>query len=125
MLFCAAAVLFSKRIVTYQVPYINGYSAQKSKNFFVQLYGAIYFVDEICVTEYNYNEFVGGCGMSSSDAQKRAIKKYDLEKIDRIAMRVPKGKREIIQTHAVKCGESVNAFLNRAVDEAIERDNQK
>ena len=63
--------------------------------------------------------------MSSSDAQKRAIKKYDLEKIDRIAMRVPKGKREIIQTHAVKCGESVNAFLNRAVDEAIERDNQK
>lgn len=63
--------------------------------------------------------------MSSSDAQKRAIKKYDLEKIDRIAMRVPKGKREIIQMHAVKCGESVNAFLNRAVDEAIERDNQK
>ena len=63
--------------------------------------------------------------MANSEALKRAIKKYDKEKIDRIAMRVPKGKRELIQAHAQEQGESVNAFLNRAVNEAIERDLEK
>lgn len=37
-------------------------------------------------------------------------------------MRVFKGKKEVIVTHAAQCGESVNAFLNRAVDETIARD---
>lgn len=60
--------------------------------------------------------------MPSSEAMKRASKKYDHEKIDRVAMRVPKGKREIILAHAIKHGESLNAFLNRAVDETMERD---
>ena len=63
--------------------------------------------------------------MASSEAAKRAVKKYDQEKIDRIAMRVPKGKREVIQAHAQDQGESINAFLNRAVDETIERDQEK
>ena len=63
--------------------------------------------------------------MPSSEAAKRAAKKYDQEKIDRIAMRVPKGKREAIQAHAQEQGESINAFLNRAVDETMERDREK
>ena len=63
--------------------------------------------------------------MASSEAAKRAVKKYDQEKIDRIAMRVPKGKREVIQAHAQEQGEPINAFLNRAVDETIERDQEK
>ena len=63
--------------------------------------------------------------MASAEAAKRAVKKYDQEKIDRIAMRVPKGKREVIQAHAQEQGESINAFLNRAVDETIERDQEK
>lgn len=63
--------------------------------------------------------------MSTSDALKRAIKKYDQEKIDRIPMRVPKGKKEVIQEHAAARGESINAFLNRAVDETMARDNKK
>ena len=62
---------------------------------------------------------------ASSEDAKRAVKKYDQEKIDRIAMRVPKGKREVIQAHAQEQGESINAFLNRAVDETIERDQKK
>ena len=63
--------------------------------------------------------------MASSEAAKRAAKKYDQEKIDRIAMRVPRGKREIIQAHAQEQGESINAFLNRAVNETMERDRKK
>lgn len=63
--------------------------------------------------------------MPTSDALKRAIKKYDQEKIDRIPLRVVKGKKEMIQDHAAAHGESVNAFLNRAIDETIQRDNNK
>lgn len=63
--------------------------------------------------------------MATSESLKRAIKKYDQEKIDRIAMRVPKGKKELIQSHAASQRESINAFLNRAVDEAIARDLEK
>lgn len=62
--------------------------------------------------------------MASSEALKRAIKKYDQEKVDRIPMRVPKGKKEIIQAHAAQRGESINAFLNRAVDETMDRDSK-
>jgi len=61
----------------------------------------------------------------ASEALKRAIKKYDQEKVDRIPMRVPKGQKEIIQAHAAKRGESINAFLNRAVNETMDRDSQE
>lgn len=60
--------------------------------------------------------------MSSSNAMKRAVKKYNQEKIDRVPMRVSKGKKAILQEHAAKHGESLNAFLNRAVDETMARD---
>ena len=58
-----------------------------------------------------------------SDSMKRAIKKYDKEKVDRIIFRVPKGKKEIIQKHVEDRGESIAHFLNRAIDETISRDN--
>ncbi len=57
--------------------------------------------------------------MAYSEAMLRAIKKYEAEKVDRITFRVPKGKKELIQQFAAEQGESVNAFLNRAVDEAM------
>ena len=63
--------------------------------------------------------------MPRSDAMNRAIQKYDREKIDRIMFRVPKGKKEIIQEHASGRGESLSAFLNRAIEETMERDNRK
>lgn len=60
-----------------------------------------------------------------TDAQKRARDKWLNEKVEDVRFRVPKGKKEIIQQHVAQTGESVNAFLNRAVDEAMERDNSK
>lgn len=63
--------------------------------------------------------------MARSDAMDRAIKKYEQEKVDRIIFRVPKGTKELIQEHAEKQGESLSAFLNRAVQETIKRDNSK
>ncbi len=60
--------------------------------------------------------------MPVSKAQKKATKKYVKNHYDRIDMRVPKGKREIISKHAKDYDGSLNKFLNRAVDEAMERD---
>ena len=60
--------------------------------------------------------------MAPTDAQKRARDKWLHDKVDDIRFRVPKGKKAIIQEHAAKHGESVNAFISRAVDEALARD---
>ena len=63
--------------------------------------------------------------MAPTDAQKRARDKWLHDKVEDIRFRVPKGKKAIIQEHAAKLGESVNAFINRAVDEAIARDTDR
>ena len=55
-------------------------------------------------------------------AQKKAAKKYHAEKLDSIQLYVPKGKRELIKSHAANNGESMNGFINRAIDEAMARD---
>lgn len=62
--------------------------------------------------------------MPRTDAMDKAIKKYEQEKVDRILFRVPKGMKEMIQNHAVKRGESLSAFLNRAILETIDRDKE-
>ena len=63
--------------------------------------------------------------MSLTDAQKKANKKYQQEKLDEIKLRVPKGEKERIQAHAAAGGESTNAFIYRAINETIERDTKK
>lgn len=60
--------------------------------------------------------------MPASKAQQRAVNKYMKENYDRITLTVPKGRKEAIQTHAEAHKESVNGFINRAIDETMERD---
>lgn len=60
--------------------------------------------------------------MTVSKAQKVATAKYEAKVYDKILLRLPRGKKEIIQVHAEAHSESVNGFINRAIDEAIERD---
>ena len=60
--------------------------------------------------------------MATTDAQRRAIKKWQQEKTDEMRFRVPKGEKEVIAAHASKHSESVTAFLQRAVKETIARD---
>ena len=62
--------------------------------------------------------------MATSEAKLRANKKHIEEKLDEVKFRVPKGQREVIRAHAKECGESVNAFLIRAVFETMERDSK-
>ena len=44
---------------------------------------------------------------------------------DRIKLTVPKGRTDEIKSHAERHSESVNGFINRAIDETIERDKEK
>ena len=51
--------------------------------------------------------------------------KYMKKNYDRIELKVPKGKKESLQAHAAQQEESLNGFVNRAIDETVERDNAK
>lgn len=61
--------------------------------------------------------------MPVSKSQQKAVHKYVKANYDRIELTVPKGQKDIIKSHAEAQGESVNGFINRAIDEAMERDN--
>lgn len=55
-------------------------------------------------------------------AATKAQNKYIAKAYDRINLTMPKGKKDTVQAHVERTGESVNAFINRAIDEAMERD---
>ena len=59
-----------------------------------------------------------------TDAQKRAQKKY-MEKFVEVKVRMTPEKRSQIQDQAKKLGKSTTEFINRAIDETMERDNKK
>ena len=63
--------------------------------------------------------------MAATEAQKKAVAKWQREKTEEFKFRVPIGEKARIQEHAKAQGESTNAFIYRAVNEAIERDKQK
>ncbi len=60
--------------------------------------------------------------MPATKAQQRAVNKYMAEKYDPVNLTLPKGRKEAVKAHAGAHGESVNAFINRAIDETIERE---
>lgn len=58
----------------------------------------------------------------ASKAQQKAVNKYMKNNYDRINLVMPKGKKEVIKAHAAQQGESVNAYINRAIDKAMSED---
>lgn len=46
---------------------------------------------------------------------------FNRENYDRISLMVAKGKKEIIQAKAKENNESVNAFINRAIDLLLDK----
>lgn len=61
--------------------------------------------------------------MPISKAQQRAVNKYVKNNYDRVNVTFPKGRKDKLKAHAAGRGESLNAFINRAIDETLERDN--
>lgn len=60
-----------------------------------------------------------------TDARRKASAKYLKESVEDVRIRVPKGQKAVIKDHAEKQGESMNAFVIRAIAETIKRDNSK
>lgn len=57
-----------------------------------------------------------------SKAQQKAVNKYVKNNYDRINVTFSKGRKAEIKAHAEAHGESVNAFIVRAVNETMERE---
>ena len=57
-----------------------------------------------------------------SEAQKKAVAKYNAANYDTIYLRVPKGEKDRIRSYAESLGESVNSFIYRAIKEAMGSD---
>lgn len=57
-------------------------------------------------------------------AATKAKNKYNAENYDRISLSVDRGKKDIIKAHAESKGESVNGFINRAINETMEREKE-
>jgi uncharacterized protein (DUF1778 family) len=60
--------------------------------------------------------------LKSTPAQRRAVDKYHNEKIETIAIHVPKGRKSLYRDAAAAAGKSLNQFAIDAMDEKIERD---
>lgn len=61
----------------------------------------------------------------NSKARIAANNRYNAKAYDRINIAVPKGDKDIIKAHAESKGESLNGFVNRAIDETMERDKKE
>ena len=57
-------------------------------------------------------------GKTSSTVKDR----WNAKAYDEIKVRVSKGQKNVVQTHAAARGESVNGFIGRAIQNQIERD---
>jgi len=55
-------------------------------------------------------------------ARRKASEKYRTEKIDTILIRVPKGKKAIIQEAAAKKEKSLNQYIVDSINDALEKD---
>ncbi len=60
--------------------------------------------------------------MAVSKAQQRATNKYISKAYDRVNLTLPKGRKAEFSAHADARGESLNAFIGRAMMETMERD---
>lgn len=61
--------------------------------------------------------------MPTTKAQQKAVAKYMKENYDEIKILVKKGKKDEIKARALAKGESVNAFINRIIEEALAQEN--
>lgn len=76
---------------------------------------------QLHAVEYNFGRkdviFLG-------TARTRANNKWNAKAYDRINLTVDKGRKDLIKAHAESKGESVNGFINRAINETMEREKE-
>ena len=57
--------------------------------------------------------------MSVSESQKKATRKYNDKVYDRFSLILKKGQKEELKAIAARNGESLNTFINKAIDQRI------
>ncbi len=62
--------------------------------------------------------------MPISKSQQKAVHKYVKNNYDRIEVTVKKGEKDRLKAHAEKQGETLNGFINRAIDTQVQADNE-
>ena len=60
-----------------------------------------------------------------TDARKEGNRKWDTANLDRVSIAMPKGKKDDIKAAAAAVGESMNQYIINAVEQRMERDNEK
>ena len=64
----------------------------------------------------------GENAVAVSKSQQKAVHKYVKANYDRMELTVPKGRKELIKARAEAQGQSVNAYINAAIDEKMSRE---
>lgn len=59
-----------------------------------------------------------------SKAQQEAVARYMKKNYDELKIRVDKGQKAVIKSHAEQQGESMNSFVIRAINETMERESE-
>ena len=54
-----------------------------------------------------------------SEAQKKSARKWDAANLDRVSVAMPMGRKDAIRERAAAQGESMNGFINAAIDSAL------
>lgn len=54
-----------------------------------------------------------------SEAQKESARKWDAANLDRVSVAMPRGRKDAIRERAAAQGESMNGFINAAIDSAL------
>lgn len=54
-----------------------------------------------------------------SKAQKKSARKWDAANLDRVSVAMPRGRKDAIRERAAAQGESMNGFINAAIDSAL------
>lgn len=54
-----------------------------------------------------------------SEAQKKSARKWDTANLDRVSVAMPRGRKDAIRERAAAQGESMNGFINAAIDSAL------
>ena len=60
--------------------------------------------------------------MTTTKAQQKANRKWNENNLERIYVTVKKGQKAIIENAALQNNQSLNAYINQAITEKMERD---
>lgn len=63
--------------------------------------------------------------MPTSKAQQKANRKWNENNLDRLYVTVPKGQKDIIKSIAESKWESVNSYINKAIQKQLDEDINK